>query len=75
MLELMHGFHPFDPKHVGNQNSLVENIMSGIYVEPAQGHDEQLVGFIQRALEPQPFKRFRTVEAAMHCLGLERQSC
>ena len=25
VLELMHGFHPFDPQHVGNQNSLIEN--------------------------------------------------
>jgi len=75
MLELMHGFHPFDPKHVGNQNSLVENIMTGTYVEPDQDHDAQLVGFIRQALEPQPFKRFRTVEAAMNFLGLERQSC
>lgn len=75
ILELMHGFHPFDPQHVGNQNSLVENIMTGAYVKPDQGHDAKLVGFIQRALEPQPFKRFRTVEAAMNCLGLERQSC
>jgi eukaryotic-like serine/threonine-protein kinase len=37
VLELMHGFHPFDPQHVGNQNSLIDNIMHGVYVPPAGG--------------------------------------
>lgn len=75
MLELMHGFHPFDPTHVGNQNSLVENILAGLYVKPDQDRDTQLVYFIEKALETKPFKRFRTVEAAMSCLDLERQLC
>jgi serine/threonine-protein kinase len=73
VLELMHGFHPFDPAHVGNQNTLVENILVGTYVPPDPGRDTVLTGFIQRVLEPYPYKRFRTVEVAMNFLGLERQ--
>lgn len=75
ILELMHGFHPFDPNYVGNHNTLVENIITGNYVAPDPGRDAKLVGFIQRVLEPQPFKRFRTVDAAMGSLELERESC
>ena len=73
VLELMHGFHPFDPQHVGNQNSLIENIMNGIYVPPEGARDARLVGFIEQVLEPQPFRRFRTVEAVMAYLGMDRQ--
>jgi eukaryotic-like serine/threonine-protein kinase len=75
VLELMHGFHPFDPQHVGNQNSLVENIMNGIYVAPDGARDGRLIGFVERALEPPPFKRFRTVDAVMAHLGMDRLSC
>lgn len=74
-LELMQGFHPFDPAHVGNQNNLIDNIMAGTYVPPDQDRDLQLATFIERVLEPQPYKRFRTVEAAMNHFGLDRHTC
>ncbi len=75
VLELMHGFHPFDPQHVGNQNSLLENIMLGSYVPVDQDRDGRLVGFVERVLQTQPFKRLRTVDALMTQLRMDRQSC
>ena len=44
VLELMHGFHPFDPTKVGTAGSLVDNLMNGDYVptgpfkRPCAGH-------------------------------------
>lgn len=64
-LELMHGFHPFDPRHVGNGLSSPQNILSGAFVPPPPHRDRTLVEFIERSLEPQPFKRFRTVSDLM----------
>jgi len=71
VLELMEGFHPFDPHHVGNQNTLVENILQGIHVDPDVNRDSRLVGFVQRVLEVQPFKRFRTSQAVRDHLGIK----
>ena len=75
VLELMHGFHPFDPQHVGNHQSLVENILSGDYVAPDRGRNSRLVGFVDGALQAQPYKRFRTVDVLMKHLAMDRQSC
>ncbi len=74
-LELMHGFHPFDPQHVGNEESLIENIMSGTYVAVDESRDQRLVGFVSRVLETKPFRRFRTVEAVMSQLEMDMESC
>jgi eukaryotic-like serine/threonine-protein kinase len=75
VLELLHGFHPFDPIHVGNDHSLVENIMTCTYVPPSATRDDLLITFVQRVLRPQPFQRFRTVDALMTHFRMERQSC
>lgn len=75
VLELMHGFHPHDPRHVGNASSLVDNLLTGTYVPPSSSRDPVLVGFVTRALEPQPFKRFRTVQALMDHLRMDISSC
>lgn len=74
-LELMHGFHPYDPQHVGNQASLIDNLMNETYVPPDPLRDKILVGFVNRVLHSQPFKRFRTVEAVMDHLQMDRNSC
>ena len=57
VLELMHGFHPFDPQHVGNNSGIVDNILNGKYVPPIN-RDPILEQFIAKALMPQPFLRF-----------------
>lgn len=75
ILELMHGFHPFDPNRVGNQQRLVDNIREGLYVPPDPKHDARLRSFVQTALEPQPYKRFRTVGQLMQHLGIEEETC
>lgn len=75
VLELMHGFHPFDPKYVGNQDNLVTNIVTGKYVRPDRSRDEKLIGFVERVLQPKPYQRFRTVDSLMNYLELEDASC
>ena len=61
VLELMLGFHPFDPQHVGNQESILDNILAGNHV-PLELSDRNnvLVGFVQNVLAVQPYQRFRT---------------
>jgi hypothetical protein len=54
---------------------LIDNILSGDYVAPDPSRDAKLVGFIERVLEPQPFKRFRTVDALMSQLEMDREAC
>lgn len=68
--ELMLGFHPFDPTKVGNNKSIVENILSGAFVRPGSDHDELLVGFVNTVLNTQPYLRFRTPENVMQYLGV-----
>lgn len=75
VLELMHGFHPYDPTKVGTAGSLIDNLMNGDYVPPDLARDPVLVTFVTRALQTQPFKRFRTVEALMNHFALERGTC
>ena len=71
VLELIHGFHPFDPVYVGNSASIVENIQNGYYVPPNENCDARLRGYIQRALQPKPFQRFRSVKQVIDQLGME----
>ena len=71
----MHRFHPYDPIHVGNQNSIVDNITKGIYVQPDHSRDPRLVGFVECVLHPQPFRRFRGVDAVIKHLGMDDVLC
>ncbi|KUK76717.1 MAG: Serine/threonine protein kinase [candidate division WS6 bacterium 34_10] len=71
MLELVNGFHPFDPTYVGNQNSIIENILNGIYVKPTSGHNEKLIGFIEKSLQLKPYKRFRSLKSILNYLEME----
>ena len=75
ILELMLGFHPFDPQRVGNSDTLVENLVSGTYVRPERSRDERLVGFVESVLHVMPYRRFRTVAALMTHLQLDPKTC
>jgi serine/threonine-protein kinase len=75
ILELMHGFHPFDPRHVGTPDSLLDNVFAGRYVAPDEQRDEVLRQFVSTALAVQPYLRFRTVEAVFDHFGLDRDQC
>ena len=75
ILELMLGFHPFDPQRVGNSNTLVENLLSGTYVQPEASRDERLVHFVENVLDVRPYRRFRTVAALMAHLQLDPNAC
>lgn len=69
-LELILGHHPFDPKYVGNQKSIMENILDGLYALPGERHDEKLLRFITKSLEVKPYKRFRTAKEIMDYLNM-----
>ena len=75
ILELMLGFHPFDPQQVGNSNTLIENLAAGAYVNPDASRDEHLVHFVKNVLNVQPYRRFRTVAALMAHLQLDPKTC
>ena len=68
ILQLMHGRHPFDPRFVGNQGAIVDNLAQAIYVPPAPNRDPRLVKFVTRCLERLPFRRFRDVSEIWECL-------
>ena len=74
-LELIHGFHPFDPTHVGGSGSLIDNLLAGHYMPPAAGRDAMLKQFVEGALRPEPYKRFRTVDAVMRHFSMDRERC
>lgn len=74
-LELIHRHHPFDPAHVGNQKSAIENIASGIYVHPPNDCPEMLAEFIEKNLSPRPFQRMRTVKSVMDHLDMDEGEC
>lgn len=74
-LELVHGYHPFDPSHVGNHESLIENISTGTYVPPPDNCDAVLKEFIERNLDPRPFRRMRTVKDVMNHLDMDEDGC
>ncbi len=75
ILELMLGFHPFDPKRVNNSNTLVENLVSGTYVRPDASRDKLLVDFVENVLRVEPYRRFRTVAVLMSHLRLDPATC
>jgi serine/threonine-protein kinase len=60
-LELCLGIHPFDPIYVGNDFSIVENIMQNKYVTETTTTkcNEKLITFAEKTLQIQPFNRFR----------------
>jgi serine/threonine protein kinase len=74
-LELMVGHHPFDPVHVGNNRSLIDNLLSGTYTPPDEDRDPVVTGFVERALRPQPYRRFKNVEELMGYLNIELGEC
>ena len=59
--ELHMGFHPFDPTHVGNQQSIPENIVHGNYVVPSEdtGASPNFIQLARRSLQTEPYRRFR----------------
>ena len=61
VLQLALGFHPFDPDHVGNSRSVVENILSGDFVGPEFRSDlsAAFCKVVRRLLKPRQFQRFR----------------
>ncbi len=60
-LELYLGFHPFDPSYVGNNYSIVENIMQNKYVVETDvvKYNEAIVELANKTLQSQPYDRFR----------------
>lgn len=60
-LELYLGFHPYDPEYVGNEYSIVENILSGNYYkkEETNFYEANTRKFIENTLQDQPYNRFR----------------
>ncbi len=63
-LELYLGVHPFDPAYVGNEFSIVENILQNKYAlntETIEKNDK-LVGFANNTLQTQPYNRFRNYQ-------------
>lgn len=61
LLELHLGFHPFDPRKLGNQESIPENIVNGLYVHPEskKGTSKEFSQLIRKLLGTQPHERFR----------------
>lgn len=61
-LELFLGHHAFDPNVVGNQFSIVENIMQNIYITETTSikRNDSITEFAAKTLQIQPYQRFRT---------------
>jgi serine/threonine-protein kinase len=75
ILELMLGFHPFDPQRLNNDLSLPENIIEGNYYMVEEGHDSKLIKFVKRSLETKPYKRFRTVKDLITAIEMDKNIC
>lgn len=60
-LELYLGVHPYDPIYVGNEYSIVENIMQNKYIVETGTikKDNAIVEFASKTLQAQPYNRFR----------------
>jgi serine/threonine protein kinase len=60
-LELFLGVHPFDPKFVGNQFSIIENIMQNKYIIETEEikSDASIIEFASKTLQKQPYERYR----------------
>jgi len=63
-LELYLGVHPFEPAYVGNQYSIVENIMQNKYVVETETvkRNEAIVELASKTLQTQPYDRFRNYQ-------------
>ncbi|GAP68847.1 protein containing protein kinase domain [Bacteroidales bacterium 6E] len=63
-LELYLGVHPFDPIFVGNQYSIVENILQNKFIleKDNVSCDKRMSDFIQKILQLQPYQRFRNYQ-------------
>lgn len=63
-LELYLGIHPFNPDIVGNDFSIVENILQNKYVLDSDviSREETIVAFASKTLQTQPYLRFRNYE-------------
>ncbi len=61
ILELLVGQHPFDQRLVGNDNTIVENIIEGVYVSPADRSEcsDSFVDLVKRMLKVQQYQRFK----------------
>jgi len=72
-LELYHGFHPFDPRKVGNNSNIVDNIINGIYLHPKSSNNT-FNGFIEGVLKVHPYQRFRLPQNLADHLGIKLTS-
>lgn len=63
-LELYLGVHPYDPAYVGNQYSIVENIMQNKFVVETSTvkRDEAIIELASKTLRTQPYDRFRNYQ-------------
>jgi serine/threonine-protein kinase len=61
ILQLSLGFHPFDPRTVGEGDSIPDNILHGRYIvpDPTGSYSENFIQLIKRLLEVEPYQRFR----------------
>jgi serine/threonine-protein kinase len=61
LLEIYLGFHPFNPEKVGNDKSIPENIVLGLYVDPKKkaNTSDTFANLIHRLLKVEPYLRFR----------------
>lgn len=63
-LELFLGVHPFDPTHVKNHYSILENIIQNFYIAE-NDHvkaDANMTEFASKVLRTQPFERIRNYQ-------------
>ncbi len=65
---LMGGVHPFDPKIVGNNENIMENIIHGKWSRAVFTNNDLkiLQPLIERLLGKEPYMRFRSPELLMH---------
>jgi len=63
-LELYLGVHPYDPAYVGNNFSIVENIMQNKYIVESGTvkRDNTIVEFANKTLQIQPYDRYRNYQ-------------
>ena len=61
LAELALGHHPFDPRFVGNDVGIVENILTGNYtrISETKGFSSQFIYLIDRLLKVRQYQRFR----------------
>lgn len=63
ILEILLGFHPFDPSKIGSGSSIPENIINGIYFDISKsGFSENFQALVNRLLANPQYKRFRNSE-------------